>query len=228
MRKKIVFVIVEGPSDETAVGSILSHVFDRSRVFVHTVGGDITTQTPEDGDIAAKVSAIVKGEASIYHWHSSDIEKIIHLVDMDGAYVPEEAVVADPNRRHIRYYENQIRTPDRDSILERNARKRKNLNKLIREKEMWKGVPYQVYYMSCNLDHVLYGELNMPDSNKVDAAYDFASRYRRDPEAFVEYMTDSPFSVDGSFRETWDYIRSGTRSLQRHSNLHLALTSPTP
>ena len=179
MRKKIVFVIVEGPSDETAVGSILSH-------------------------------------------------KIIHLVDMDGAYVPEEAVVADPNRRHIRYYENQIRTPDRDSILERNARKRKNLNKLIREKEMWKGVPYQVYYMSCNLDHVLYGELNMPDSNKVDAAYDFASRYRRDPEAFVEYMTDSPFSVDGNFRETWDYIRSGTRSLQRHSNLHLALTSPTP
>ena len=82
-RKKIVFVIVEGPSDETAVGSVLSHVFEGTRVFVHIVGGDITTQTPENGDIAAKVSAIVKGEASIYHWRASDIERIIHLVDIN-------------------------------------------------------------------------------------------------------------------------------------------------
>lgn len=222
--KKILFIIVEGPSDETAIGSVLSHIYEDTQVFVHVVGGDITTQTPEGGDIAAKVSAIVKNEAAIYHWRASDIARIIHIVDTDGAFVPEDAVIQDPTRKHIRYYENQIRTPDKKSVLERNVRKQQNLKTLIKSTTIWRDVPYQVYYMSCNLDHVLYGQLNMPDSAKVDTAYAFARTYRKQPEAFIEYMTDSPFSVDGDFEATWNYIKKGTRSLERHSNLHLALT----
>ena len=45
MAKKIVLVIVEGPSDDTALGMLLDNYFDPKTVKVHVVHGDITTQT---------------------------------------------------------------------------------------------------------------------------------------------------------------------------------------
>lgn len=42
-RKKIIFVIVEGPSDETALGHALSKLCDKEQVYVHVVHYDITT-----------------------------------------------------------------------------------------------------------------------------------------------------------------------------------------
>ena len=222
MRKKIVFVIVEGPSDQNALGSVLSHLFADELVHVHVVGGDITAQTPVSKDIQIRVSELVKAEASIYHWRASDIARIIHIVDTDGAFIPDERIVLDSTRKHIRYYSTEIRTQDPDSIMERNHRKQYQLKKLVKVSEVWRAVPYQVYYMSCNLDHVLYGQINLPDKDKVDYAYRFSMTYRDQPDAFVEFMEDSPFAVDGTYRETWEYIRKGCRSLERHSNLHLA------
>ena len=43
-RKKILLVIVEGPSDETALGYALSQVYDREQVSIQVVHGDITTK----------------------------------------------------------------------------------------------------------------------------------------------------------------------------------------
>ena len=43
-RKKVVLVIVEGPSDEEALGAVLNNYFDKDRVYVHTHHGDITTE----------------------------------------------------------------------------------------------------------------------------------------------------------------------------------------
>ena len=43
-KRKIVFVIVEGPSDEEALGVLLSKICDEDSVYVHITHGDITTQ----------------------------------------------------------------------------------------------------------------------------------------------------------------------------------------
>lgn len=42
--RKIVLVIVEGPSDETALGVALSQLFDRDKVYIHIMHGDITSR----------------------------------------------------------------------------------------------------------------------------------------------------------------------------------------
>ena len=42
-RKKIVVVIVEGPSDDSALGVILNRLFDKNTVHVEIMYGDITT-----------------------------------------------------------------------------------------------------------------------------------------------------------------------------------------
>ncbi len=41
-RKKIVFVIVEGPSDETALGVVLTKYFETDNVHIEIMHSDIT------------------------------------------------------------------------------------------------------------------------------------------------------------------------------------------
>ena len=43
-RKKIVLVIVEGPSDEVALGMALSQIYDKDFIYIHIMHGDITTR----------------------------------------------------------------------------------------------------------------------------------------------------------------------------------------
>ena len=49
-RKKIVFVIVEGPSDEEALGVVLSKLYSNDEVYVHITHGDITSEFIESPD----------------------------------------------------------------------------------------------------------------------------------------------------------------------------------
>lgn len=48
----------------------------------------------------------------------------------------------------------------------RNQHKRSKLNRISALKKVWVSIPYHAYYMSCNLDHVLYGKLNSTDDDK--------------------------------------------------------------
>lgn len=43
-RKKVVLVLVEGPSDDTALGIMLNKIYEKDSVYVHILHGDITTK----------------------------------------------------------------------------------------------------------------------------------------------------------------------------------------
>ena len=45
--KKVIFVIVEGPTDKDALSSVLKQIFSSAEVHFHVIRGDITT---EDGE----------------------------------------------------------------------------------------------------------------------------------------------------------------------------------
>lgn len=44
--KKVIFVIVEGPTDEDALSSVLKQIFSSAEVHFHVIHGDITTEDP--------------------------------------------------------------------------------------------------------------------------------------------------------------------------------------
>ena len=68
-RRKIVFVIVEGASDDTALGISLNQVFDKESVYIHIMHGDITTRTGVDSqNIVSKVGNEVKAYAAANHY----------------------------------------------------------------------------------------------------------------------------------------------------------------
>lgn len=93
---------------------------------------------------------------------------------MDGAFVDNTKVVEDITKEEVYYSETEIRAKDKQGIEKRNLKKRENLNKMTAKNKIW-NIPYSVYYMSCNLDHVLYNKLNSTDEEKEQDAFDFAT-----------------------------------------------------
>ncbi len=86
--------------------------------------------------------------------------------------------------------------------------------------ESW-GIPYQVYYMSCNLDHVLYNKQNSSNEEKEHDAIQFVKKYRNDLDGFIAYISKSCFSVQSNYIDSWNYIKQNLHSLERHTNLGL-------
>lgn len=224
-RKKIVFVIVEGPSDDEALGVLLEKVFNSSTVFVYITHGDITSKPGTDPSrIIAAVGDLVKGYARSNHMNNTHFQEIIHIVDTDGAYIPNECVVEDPSAEKAVYTLTEIRTSNVEGMLHRNVIKSRCLNRLSGIPKIW-GVPYQAYYMSCNMDHVLHNKQNSSDEEKEKDALMFAKRYKQDIEGFIKFIAESDFSVRSNYVESWNYIKQERHSLERHTNLGLCLTS---
>lgn len=95
-RKKIIFIVVEGPSDEEALGVILNRIYDKETVYVNIMHRDITSEYGVlPTNIVSKVGNEVRGYADSYRFKKSDFKEIIHIVDMDGAYIPDSYVIED-------------------------------------------------------------------------------------------------------------------------------------
>lgn len=222
-RRKVVFVIVEGPSDETALGITLKQVFDKESVYVHIMHGDITTRNGATSqNVVSKIGNEIKSYAKSNHYKSADFKQIIHIVDTDAAYLLEDKIIEDGENDELSYQDDGIHTNDKEKVISRNKRKTENLFRLRTCGNVW-GVPYRVYYMSCNLDHVLYGKRNSSDEEKEQDAYNFAKLYRKDVQVFLKYMCDSTFSIKGDFKESWEFIEKDMHSIERYTNLSIEL-----
>lgn len=80
--------------------------------------------------------------------------------------------------------------------------------------------PFEYYYMSCNLDHALYGKNNLTDQQKEEEADLFALTYGDDLEGFInDILMDLHPEDTNSYEQSWIYIQQGIHSLSRCTNL---------
>ena len=227
-RKKIDFVIVEGPSDQDALELLLNSVFDRNSVHVHFTHGDITSRTGNNpSNILKKVTEEIVRYAKNNHFEKVNFQQVIHIIDTDGAYVSEDCIIEDDAAEKPVYYLDSIKTSNKQGIIKRNLMKSKNMDKLSETPVIWEKIPYSAYYMSCNLDHVLYNKMNSSDEEKEEDSYRFARKYKSDLEGFMKFISESYFSVGGDYLSSWKYIKEGNRSLERHTNLSLCFPEKT-
>lgn len=173
-------------------------------------------------NIVAKIGDEVRSYAKSQHYSWKDFKQIIHIVDTDGAYIPEQKVIFDIKCERVLFQSDGIHTSNPVGIVDRNRQKENNLNRLRDVGKIW-NIPYQIYYMSCNLDHVLHNKRNSSDDQKETDAYAFAKRYRNDVEGFVDFICNSDFSVVKDCKESWDYIETEMNSIERHSNLGICI-----
>lgn len=219
--KKVVAFIVEGTSDEAALGSVMKEYFFKDEVQFVVVHGDITLKDYVSVEsILTKINEQIESIKRKYRYHTDDFIKIIHIADTDGVYIPKTDV-REAKVDGIQYYEDHIDTKRRDAVIKRNERKGDILFKLRKTNKI-KGIPYRIYFNSCNLEHVLYGELkDYSDEEKQILSDDFADKYDGKADEFIEFISDPVIAVEGTYQKTWDYIEKDRNSLNRHSNMHL-------
>jgi hypothetical protein len=145
--EKNVIILIEGQSErrafELALPDLFSRISDDYRIHFPLLyedntekGGDITAKTgitpiTIEGCIAKLFIAKILEETKIY---TRDIKEIIHIVDLDGAYIPNENILCriNPTIAVKPYYEEAaIRTDNIQSIIDRNNRKRENIEALL-------------------------------------------------------------------------------------------------
>lgn len=195
-------------------------------------GGDITTSyfvTPLN--IESKITnRFIKPAIKKEGIYPKKIAKVIHIVDLDGAYIPDDNVV--PYTEEHRNFEKpfydgdngRIEVADVTAIIERNKRKRENLDYLLslsgqKIKIATKSIPYEIYFFSSNLDHFISNDANIV-SGKKKLADRFLKSYGLDVEDFSRYFFEAEGSIGHmGYEESWNFIRESTNSVQRYTNI---------
>ena len=106
---------------------------------------------------------------------------------MDGAYIEDSDILYDEKATKTVYTLTSIVTDKVESIIARNVQKRACINKLISTHSIRK-IPYHIYFMSSNLDHILHNRTNLTDKDKIILVKRFSDRYSNNTEAFLEFI----------------------------------------
>lgn len=149
--KKVIFVIVEGPTDKDALSSVLKQIFSSAEVHFHVIYGDITTEDAITANNAKSyVAKRIAAEMKKYAYKESDILQIVHLIDTDGAFIPDNLVKAR-TEKGIQYFEDHIETGEVKYIQGRNQKKSSVVASLCSTGKMKSKIPYSIYYFSRNM-----------------------------------------------------------------------------
>lgn len=148
----------------------------------------------------------------------TNIEKIIFLTDTDGCYISKTSVYYSIEDQYFRYENDGVYTDRPENVINRNQLKARNLN-TINSTDTVYNLPIEVYYFSCNLDHVLYQERNLEQNLKVEYAYNFADSYENKEDEFIDFIGDDSLCLALDYKETWEKIKQDNNSLLRYTNL---------
>lgn len=217
-KRKVVLILVEGASDKTALGLI--EKFYRSRnLKVYITNGDITSNgTTTVSNCTNILKEVVRKFREDKKLEKEDISEIIHIIDTDGAFIPDDCIVVDKTLSDFYYTLDCIKANNKGKVKSRNDRKIEIIKKLLETGEIDKTIKYRMFYMSCNLDHVLYDEINLKAEEKRPKAFEFRRIFNDNKNGFVAFFNSSECKANGDYRTTWNFIQQGKNSLKRYNN----------
>lgn len=254
-RRKVVVFLVDGQSEIAALFPTVSSLYEKidpeyEIFFPHMTEEYKTKDSSDDtitieqhrGDLTSKYgikpSTIEMCIEKLYFdtflkdkkLYPKDITEIIHILDLDGAYILDSQIVFGDNPLGVNkpfYDSDKIITTNVPNLIERNLHKRENidyLHSLSKIKIGSKSIPYSTYFFSSNLDHFLHNNANITEGReKVKYAEDFALKYVDSPELFVRSIASTTGALtDMTYEESWSFIRErGNNSLSRHTNINI-------
>lgn len=222
-KRKVVILLVEGKSDKTAL-NLIEKFYTNRNIKIYTTNGDITsdflvTYTNCVEVLSEKIKAI-RDEMKLSR---DDIYEVIHLIDTDGTFIPDSCIMVDKNIKEFYYTLDYIKAKNKKKVIDRNNNKISKIKVLINTGKVDKDIKYRIFYMSCNLDHVLFNEMNLADEEKVKKAFEFRKIYRNNKAGFVEFFNSVECKANGNYNTTWDFIQKDKNSLKRYNNLFIFL-----
>lgn len=219
--KKVILFLVEGASDLTSLEFIDNINTDETIKFQIT-SGDVTSKlniTPQN--CREEINKILLSFLERSKLRKTDIIKIIHILDIDGVYIPEINIIEDKNIKKFLYTINGILAPSKENVQKRNESKKQIVEKLLVTSKI-NSIPYEMYYMSCNLEHVLHDKLeDISEDEKKELANKFADRFYEKEIEFIDFINNKDFKVLGDYKTTWDFIKKDLNSVNRYTNFWL-------
>lgn len=249
-----VFFCVDGDTDITALKQPISELFEntygddiyvdfRCAMYQNENHGDITTLsgvTPEKIESAIKKYYFKKQDKpSNPGWE--DVTSIVHIIDLDGAYITREEDVrifsedelnlanqmSRPKRRvDTLYFDDHIAVRENPQwMLDRNQRKRQNIEYLLSLDEITVGkkkIRYSLYYFSSNMDHFIHGKANSTDTEKYKNATYF-NDFNSTAENFEYAITNNKYCTTDDYWGSWKKIKQANNSLLRGTNINILL-----
>ena len=117
MRKKAMIFILEGPSDDTSLAGSLKYIFSSSRIESLVMHGDITSnRTITNRNIVKRLHEEIRAFCNKKFLTKSNILRIVHIIDTDGAFIPDDLVQEAPDCSQIVYSEDNIRCSSKQNL----------------------------------------------------------------------------------------------------------------
>ena len=239
-KRKVVLFLVEGKSEINLLSQNISMLYDivdpEIEVFFPTIieknqnGGDITSKYGIHPGVIEKCiyKLFMKSFFDKEKLYPKDIIEIIHIVDTDGVYIPDENIKYKANSdisNKIYYGENEILTANIESTLERNQRKRQNLDylsSLSQIKVVSKTIKYSIFFFSTNLDHFLYENANLDIRSKTNIADSYAKQFENNPSGFISSIENTNGCLlNMNYEQSWEFIKHDINSIKRHTNINI-------
>ena len=228
--KKTIIFIVEGSSDKAALENIFKKIYRRNKeIDFGFTNGDITSDpTVTIANVENRIYETVQEVIKDKKLKKSDVIQVVQIFDMDGAYISDSAIKNGPTYA-FEYSTTNISCTYPQRAIERNQDKRKLMDYLLSLTTI-KSFPYEMYFMSCNLDHALYNKINLDKDLKQEYADEFYERFIGKEHLFPAFLeSDVVNGVPDNMGASWRYIKEGLHSLERHTNLHIYFkTHPNP
>ncbi|MCI9565564.1 MAG: hypothetical protein HFG30_06105 [Eubacterium sp.] len=219
--KKVVIFIVEGQTDKRTLEKIFKKIYRNKNIHYEVTDGDITTNDKINiNNVENEIFNLINAYLKDQKLKVSDVWQIVHIFDMDGAYIPDDNIIEGSSSKFV-YSTTNISCNNIEKVKERNSKKRTIMDYLLKVSTI-RNIPYKCYYLSSNLEHALYDKLNLSEEEKRDYADDSYDMFLDKEILFVEFLNKVVVNgVPDSFPSSWRYIKEELHSLERHTNLNL-------
>lgn len=235
MPGKVIPIILEGTSDAGTLVDAFNRLIDDTKELKELCeGGDLTLyrlyangrQNVGRLDPLSMVRRTVLDDMSIGQQYSTrDVLAVMQIVDLDGAMIPDSAVIDGDGR--LEYRSNGIATTNREGVIARNHEK-SNVVRMLRNAIDGKSVtltggkrvPYYPFHMSRNLEHVMWGDSKaLTPQQKTLRANRKNLEYASHPEQLLSDLgADDVVHGHTDYSQSWQWPFEGLNSLHRGSN----------
>src|SRR5574344_461227 len=204
--KKVIVVIVEGPSDrmtfENSLRNYWNDEFENQLKFIVFHGDCILKKNQQDAvfieqaEVKKNVNRVVRKGLKDNKLKASDLLCIVHLCDLDYCFSNKESALI-PDSENVFYDINkmEIHVKDSEDFQKSRESKRKNINILKFagfSKIESKDIPYNLYYFNLNLEHSFYDEPNSSDKEKENNSFEFDEKFTKKKKGFIDFLEKLP------------------------------------
>lgn len=225
MTNKVIFLIVEGFSDEAIFGRLKNKYLKYNIKFIN-IGGDLFGDVNSRVKIQNRIKTQVEKKILQLKLKKSDVLGVLQVTDLDGCMIGNDDIIVDSNQlEKTKYENNRIKL---QNISQKAYIEKKNELKSFEIKRMNKyshiGLyKYQIYYFARTMEHVIFNEANPDDDTKVENIETFIDTLDISIESYLSQFLPpiEKQKYEEKYDLSWDFVSSNNNSLHRFTNVSL-------